>query len=148
MNMLYFTLALFAGAALATQVALNTQLRAAVGTPMQATMISMCIGAFAAFAYTVAARHPWPTASSVSSSPWWGWCGGFLGVFYLWATVVCAPRLGVAVTFGLVIAGQVITSLVLDHFGLLSVPVTLASVQRVIGVVLIVVGVVVMGVAK
>jgi transporter family-2 protein len=148
MNTLYFALALVAGAALATQVALNTQLRAAMGSPMQATLISMYIGATAALAYTLVARYPWPSASSLSSTPWWGWCGGLLGVVYLSATVVCAPRLGVAVTFGLVIAGQVVTSLVLDHFGLLSVPVTAATLQRVIGVGLIVAGVVVMNVVK
>ena len=33
------------------------------------------------------------------------------------------PRLGVAMTFSLIIAGQMIVTLVIDHFGLLGVPV-------------------------
>ena len=62
-----------------------------------------------------------------------------MGVF-LWSTVVASPKLGVAVTFGLVIAGQVVTSLVLDHFGFLNVPIHTASGQRVVGGILIVAG--------
>lgn len=148
MNTIYFGLALVAGVALATQVAINTQLRAAVGSPMQATFISLCVGAVAALTYAVVTREPLPQAASVTAAPWWVWCGGLLGVFYLWATVVASPKLGVAVTFGLVIAGQVVTSLVLDHFGFLNVPVHPASGQRVVGVVLVVTGVVVMGLAR
>jgi len=148
LNTTYFVLALVAGAALATQVALNTQLRVAVGSPMQATFISLGVGAVAALTYTVVAREPLPQTASVTAAPWWVWCGGLLGVFYLWATVVSSPKLGVAVTFGLIIAGQVVTSLALDHFGLLNLPVHAASGQRVVGVGLIVAGVVVMGLAR
>jgi transporter family-2 protein len=80
--------------------------------------------------------------------PWWAWCGGLLGVFYLWATVVVSPKLGVAVTFGLVIAGQVATSMLLDHFGLLNEPVHPATPQRLLGMALVVSGVAVMALAK
>jgi transporter family-2 protein len=148
MNTAYVLLALVAGAALATQVALNTQLKAAVGTPMQATLISLAVGAVAALAYTLVARPPWPAAGSLLSSPWWAWCGGLLGVFYLWATVVASPKLGVAVTFGLVIAGQVATSMLLDHLGLLNVPVHPATTRRVLGVALVLAGVAVLAMAK
>lgn len=148
MNTMYFLLALAAGAALATQVALNTQLKATVGSPMQATLISLGIGACVALLYTLLAREHLPKTTSLLASPWWVWCGGLLGVCYLWATVVAAPKLGVSVTFGLVIAGQVVTALILDHFGLLNLPVHSASVQRVGGVALIVAGVVIMSLSK
>ena len=94
MNAVYFLLALAAGAALASQVAINSRLKAAVGRPMQATLISLGVGAAAGFAYTLAAREPWPKPASLAEAPWWAWCGGQLGVFYLWATVVSSPRLG------------------------------------------------------
>jgi transporter family-2 protein len=148
MNTMSFLLALIAGAALATQVALNTQLKAAVGTSMQATLISICVAAVVALAYILVAREPLPRSASFAASPWWVWCGGLMGVFYMWSTVVASPKLGVAVTFGLVIAGQVVTSLVLDHFGFLNVPIHTASGQRVVGGILIVAGVAVMGLAK
>jgi len=63
-----------------------------------------------------------------------------LGAIFVTATVLLLPRLGVAMTFSLVIAGQMLITLVIDHFGLLGVPVKEISLARVLGVVLIVAG--------
>ena len=45
------------------------------------------------------------------------WCGGLLGAFYVGATIVLSPRLGAATLFGVIVAGQMATAVVLDHFG-------------------------------
>jgi transporter family-2 protein len=145
MNSIYVILATAAGMALATQVAINSQVRALLGSPMQATMVSLIVSSFAAISYMLYQQERLPNLTLLSASPWWMWTGGLMGVFYLWATVVSAPKLGVAVTLGLVIAGQVVTSLIIDHFGLLNVPHNSASLQRIAGVLLIVTGVVVLG---
>ena len=58
------------------------------------------------------------------------------------ATLVLIPRLGVAMTFALVTAGQMIFTLVIDHYGLLGVPVREISLMRIGGIVLITAGVV------
>jgi transporter family-2 protein len=52
------------------------------------------------------------------------------------------PRLGVALTFSLIVAGQMLITLVLDHFGFLGVPVKEVSLMRILGVILITGGVV------
>jgi transporter family-2 protein len=67
--------------------------------------------------------------------------GGLLGAFYVCASIVLTPRLGVATTIGLFLAGQVIASIVIDQFGWFGVPVQQASIPRILGAVLIVVGV-------
>lgn len=51
------------------------------------------------------------------------------------------PRLGVASTITLMIAGQLALSLVLDHFGWLGVPRQPLSLTRVAGVALVLAGV-------
>ena len=56
--------------------------------------------------------------------------------------VTLVPRLGVAMTFSLIIAGQMLVTLVIDHFGLLGVPETKVSLARVAGILLITAGVV------
>ena len=58
------------------------------------------------------------------------------------ATVILVPKLGAALTFALIIAGQMVISVILDHFGLIGLPVKVLSAGRVIGIVLLVVGVV------
>lgn len=148
MNAIYPLLALAAGAALATQVALNGKLKAHLGTPVQATLISLAVGAVAALAICLIARYPWPDRASLLATPWSAWAGGLLGVVYLSATVIVAPRLGVAATFGLVVVGQIVTALVMDHFGLLGVPVNPLSTWKLLGIALVIGGVVVLATAK
>ena len=70
------------------------------------------------------------------------WIGGLLGAFFVAAAVTLVPRLGVAMTFSLIIAGQMLVTLVIDHFGLLGVPETKVSLARVAGILLITAGVV------
>jgi transporter family-2 protein len=69
------------------------------------------------------------------------WLGGLLGAFFVCASIVLIPLLGAATTIGLFLAGQVIASITIDHFGLLGVPVQSASIPRLLGALLIIVGV-------
>ena len=68
--------------------------------------------------------------------------GGLLGAFFVAATVTLVPRLGVAMTFSLIVAGQMIVTLIIDHYGLLGVPVKEVNLARIAGIVLIAGGVV------
>ena len=65
-----------------------------------------------------------------------------LGAFYVTSVIILVPKIGVALTFGLVVAGQLGLSLMLDHYGLLGLPVHAINWQRLVGVLLIIVGVV------
>ena len=71
------------------------------------------------------------------------WTGGLLGAVVVCASVVLTPRLGAATTIGVFLTGQVVASIVIDHFGLLGVPVQPAGLSRIAGGLLIVVGVVI-----
>ena len=66
---------------------------------------------------------------------------GLLGALYVLATIIVIPRLGAATTVGLILAGQVLASIVIDHFGLIRVPVHELNIPRLAGAVLIVIGV-------
>jgi transporter family-2 protein len=50
--------------------------------------------------------------------PLWLWSGGLLSLFIILAITVAPPRIGVAATVGLVIAGNLVMAAVIDHFGL------------------------------
>jgi transporter family-2 protein len=63
----------------------------------------------------LAALDPPPDAA------WWQWLGGLASAFYVTSMIVLFPRLGAVVTVGLVIAGQIAASLVIDGAGLLGV---------------------------
>ena len=139
--LLLLPLALIAGMAAPTQFAINSQLRQVVGGPVLAGAISFLIGTIVLIAAAVIVSRSVPDLGSVTSAPWWMYLGGLLGAFYVFASIVLTPRLGAATTIGLFLAGQVIASIAIDHFGLLGLPVQSASIPRLLGALLIIVGV-------
>jgi transporter family-2 protein len=144
MSNVYFLMlaAMIAGALMPTQAATNNKMSEVVSSPILATFISFFVGTIALFAFALVSGVSISSLSSVRNAPPVAWLGGLLGAFYVAATVSLVPRLGVAMTFSLIIAGQMIVTLVIDHFGLLDVPVKELSIARVAGVLLITAGVV------
>jgi bacterial/archaeal transporter family-2 protein len=65
------------------------------------------------------------------------------GGFYVTAVVLAFPRLGPALTFGLVVAGQMIISLALDHFNILVSQPHPLTLWRVVGMTLVIAGVII-----
>lgn len=139
---LYLLMALAAGAMMPTQAAINNKLAVFVESPVLAAFISFFVGTVALFVYVVASGTPLTNIGSVKDAPPIAWIGGLLGAFFVTATVTLVPRLGVAMTFSLIIAGQMLVTIIIDHFGLLSVPVKEVSLARVAGILLITAGVV------
>ena len=141
-NYLYLLLAILAGAMMPTQAATNNKMAVVVDSPILAAFISFIIGTAALFVYVIASGTPIGNLASVRDAPPVAWIGGLLGAFFVAMTVVLAPRLGVAMTFSLIIAGQMLVTLVIDHFGLLGVDVRPISWARFAGILLISGGVV------
>jgi bacterial/archaeal transporter family-2 protein len=138
----YLLLALIAGTMMPTQAATNNKMAMVVGNPILAAFISFFVGTIALFVYIVATGIPVGDLVSAKQAPPIAWIGGFLGAFFVASAVVLVPRLGVAMTFSLIIAGQMLVTLVLDHFGFLGLEERPVSIQRVLGVLLITGGVV------
>jgi transporter family-2 protein len=134
-------LALLIGATLAIQIGVNARLRVELGDPTQAALVSFATGTLALCAYTFLMRLPW-SLEGASKAPWWVWVGGILGAFNITATIILAPRLGAATLLGLVVTGQMIVSIILDHYGLLGFRAHALSPGRVCGALLLVAGVV------
>ncbi|MCE9532846.1 MAG: DMT family transporter [Planctomycetes bacterium] len=126
---------------MAFQIVVNTQLRTYMNSPMQATLVSLAVGTVLALIYCLIAGYSWPSFARLGETPWWAWIGGFFGVLFLWCGVVASPHLGVALTFGLVVTGQMATATIIDHFGLLGARIQPVSLGKIAGVVLIVIGV-------
>jgi transporter family-2 protein len=134
--------ALVAGAFMPTQASTNNKMAAVLGSPILATFVSFVVGTIALLAFVLISGESVANLSNVKNAPPIAWVGGLLGAFFVAAGVTLVPRLGVATTFSLIIAGQMIVTLVFDHFGLLDVPVKEISFARVAGILLITGGVV------
>ena len=142
-NWFFLLLALFAGTLMPTQAAVNNKLSTFVEHPLLAVLISFVIGTLALFAYTIASGIPLShSITTVRNAPLIAWTGGLIGALYLTCVVFLIPRLGVALTFSLIIAGQMLITLFIDHFGFLGVPVHPVNWQRLFGILLITTGVI------
>ncbi len=138
MTWLLLPVALAAGMLLPVQFGVNSHLRNFVGRPVAAAAISFVVGTAA-----LVVQRSLPEPGSVASAPWWAWTGGLLGAFFVLASIVLTPRLGAATTIGLILTGQIMASIAIDHFGLIRVPVHEATLPRILGAGLIVAGVIV-----
>ena len=141
-NFLLILVAIVVGAILPVQAGLNARMGQLVGQPVISAIISFVVGLIGLLVYMVMSRVPMSAWSLTAQAPKLLWTAGLLGAFYVTAMVLLVPKLGLALSFGLVVAGQMAASLVMDHYGLLGAPVQPVSVLRVLGVVLIVAGVV------
>ena len=133
--------ALLAGAAVPLQGASNAALGRALGHPLWATMVSLVVSMLVVLPLMGSMLVQAPRLVLALSGPWWLWLGGIVGVVYLTTALVLLPRLGATSFIVCVIAGQMLASLLLDHFGLMGLPVKPVGLARMAGVALILVGI-------
>jgi len=138
---LSYFLGLAVGLGLAVQVAMNTQLRSFLKSANSAALVSFLVGTLALVALVIGTRAPVPTRETLSAVPMWAWFGGLLGAFNVASATVIANELGATTLLALVLAGQLATALVIDHYGWLGMPVNPITLTRVAGVVLLSIGV-------
>ena len=137
---LFFAVALLAGTLITVQTGTNARLKEALGEALPAVIVSSSLGIILLVALTLTVRIPWPSLPSVAGTPWWGWLGGVLGAVYAVTTVLLARELGAATLTALVVTGQLVCSVVLDHFGWVGFTEHAASIGRIIGCVLMMAG--------
>jgi transporter family-2 protein len=134
-------MALALGAILPMQAAINARLAKTAGSPVMAAFISFAVGTLALMIFLLITGQ-FQFRFNAGSSPWWIWTGGLLGTFFVAGIVVLLPKLGVVLSFSLVLAGQMFAAIIFDQFGWLGVAVREISPGKIIGAVLLVVGVV------
>lgn len=135
-------LALSAGVALVTQQAINAHLRSGLGSASWAGLVSYAVGILCMALLVAALRDPLPNAAAAARLPWWVWVGGALGAIYVGLSILLVPQLGAATFVALLIAGQMLTSVLFDHYGWFGLAQRSIDLPRIIGAVLLVAGVV------
>jgi len=145
MEAFYVLLVLAAGACAPAQAGINSLLwRLWTENVILAALVSFAVGTLALLMVVLVFRVPWPGIGKIASLPWWLWTGGLMGAFLVAATVAAAPILGAATMIGFMVAGQMVASLFLDHWGLVGYPAHPINVPRIIGAILLVSGVIIL----
>lgn len=134
-------LVLLAGGMVALQAPTNVMLARAGGSPVLAALISFAVGTAALFLAWLASGNR-PGLAPFAVLPWYAWIGGVYGAIYVAVAAFAAPRIGLAPLITIGIAGQIVMALWLDHVGALGLMRQPVSAARIVGALLVVVGVV------
>lgn len=139
MNAAGVAVAVAIGAFLPLQALINAQLGRATQGPLFASFVSFLVGTLSLGAVLLVMRTPVPGTQVLGNVPAWAWLGGLIGAVYVFSATLLVPRLGAASLICLVIFGQVVASLLLDHYGVLA-STRPADALRICGAALVLVG--------
>lgn len=134
-------LPLIAGAMLPTQAGFNGQIARHISSFMGASLISFSVGTLAIFIVTLCLREL-PSVTALKGLNAWQWSTGMMGAFYICTAVLVAPKIGASLFMALILAGQLTMAITLDHFGWAGYKQTPISLEKIAGVLLIFVGVI------
>ena len=135
-------LATGAGVSFVMQQVVNADLRTALGSAAWAGFVSYLGGTLCMFALAIVLREALPSTLAAGQSHWWSWSGGFFGAIYIAVSILLVPRLGAATFVAFLVAGQMLSSVLLDHYGLFGVAQRSADLSRLLGSVLLITGVI------
>lgn len=140
-KLLWALLALAAGAFLPLQAGINTKLAKAGGSPVHASLISFLVGIIALTIYILFSTQN-VSVKGIKEAPVYAWTGGILGAFYVTVIILAFPKIGPGLMFGLVVAGQLTISVIIEHFQILGAQAQPISLGRIVGLSLIIIGVI------
>ncbi|MEM6377881.1 MAG: DMT family transporter [Bacteroidota bacterium] len=134
-------LAFAAGAFVPIQTGANTLLTKGLGNGLLSTLVVFIMASLATLAFLFAQRPELPSIQQAQSIPWYAWtAGGVLGSIYIFILIYTAPKLGMATVVGLVVLGQIVMAMAVDHFGWLGLAVHKVNWQRIAGGFLMIIG--------
>jgi transporter family-2 protein len=141
--MRYLAIAFAIGCMIPLQAAINNQLKGRLDeSTLLAAFVSFAVGTLALGIAALVTGQRVAALGNVAGARAGELTGGLLGAFFVFGTTLLAPRIGVAKMVALIIAGQVLVSLLMDRGGWLGLPVRELSATRVAGAILVVAGVV------
>jgi transporter family-2 protein len=118
-GLFYPILVFIAGAMTALQPLINAKLSNHVDAPVWASFISFAVGTVILLVVGLLISGKF-TPIETQGMKWWMWTGGVLGAVFVTVAIYAVPHLGVSVLVALLIAGQLIFSAVLSHYGVLA----------------------------
>lgn len=140
-DLFYFGLALITGALIPIQAATNAVFSKSIGNPVITGLMVFIVGLAGMILFTLFSRTSLPNVQQLSSAPAYSYLGGLIVATYVVMITILAPRIGVGPAIGLIVTGQIICAVLIDHFGLFNVASHPMSMTRIAGVLLMIAGV-------
>ena len=135
---LFLILTLIGGCLIPFQAAINSSLAKSLESPFLAAATSTFISFTSLLLIIIISKQP---ITFSINSPWWViLSGGLIGAFVVFISLSSAPILGISTLFAALLLGQLIMSIIIDHYGLLGLQTRSIDLGKIIGVVLLILG--------
>jgi len=119
---LYLLLALLSGVLLPIQATCNAQLARSLNSVPLAANISFIVGTLVLVLLIATQKFGHPNWRAIAKAPKWSLIGGVLGTWYICSSTYFTSVLGTTLTLGLVVGGQSLVGIIVDHYGWLDLP--------------------------
>lgn len=136
----YASLMLFAGLGIPLMAALNGGLGAQLKSPALAATILFSVGLAVSLIYLFM-NEGIPASLYNEGTPTYLYLGGFFVMFYILSITWVAPKFGISNAVSFVLLGQLISMSIIDHFGLVGMPKYSFTIQRFVGLLLMMGGI-------
>lgn len=133
-------IAVLIGCLMPIQAGINAQLTQAIKSPYLSAFISFGTGTIALFILALIQSAPFSELKKVPSLPPYLLVGGVLGATFVGSSIVFIPKLGATTMIAAFVTGQLLMSIVIDHYGFLGLTPHPVNMIRLCGVALLFVG--------
>lgn len=140
-QIVFIILSLISGALIPVQASTNAAFSKVTGNAISTALVVFATGLLAVGVYALITRTPIPTIEQFRNAPVYGYAGGFIIAFYVILITIVVPKLGVGPAIGLIITGQVLSAVAIDHFGLFGATVRELDLKRIFGALLMIAGI-------
>jgi transporter family-2 protein len=140
-DLFFLALALITGALIPIQAATNAAFSKSIGNPSITGLMVFIVGLVGMILFILLSRTSFPPLQQLTSAPLYGYLGGIIVATYVVMITILVPRIGVGTAIGLIVTGQIICAVAIDHFGLFNVAVRSINSTRVAGILLMISGV-------
>ena len=140
--MLFLIITLAMGLLMPFQTAANSRLRQVVGPAYVSTLVSFSVSTLALLLVSLLAGIPiLPTSQMLAEAPWWSWFVGIVAVITITIAIHLFKEIGQLQALIIPMFSQLIFSLLIDHFGWFGARVIPLGTNRIIGALLLIIGV-------
>ncbi|MDT0783427.1 DMT family transporter [Staphylococcus pseudintermedius] len=147
---LLLILGLVAGVVIPVQTSINSRLSRFTQSSLYASAISFTVGTLLLVILNFILNPHLLTAEAFGHYhfDYYWYVGGLMGVIYLTGNMILLPRIGASLTVVTTITGQILMSVLIDTFGWFNVDVQALHVMKVLGIVLLLIGIILMNLQK
>jgi transporter family-2 protein len=140
-NFLFLIAALITGALIPIQAQTNAGFSKAIGSPYLTGLMVFVVGVLCMALFVAFTSTSIPKTSQFAAAPWYTYLGGLIVPTYVIAITMLVPRIGVGIAIGLIVTGQILCAVAIDHFGLFNADKKKIDAGRLIGMLLMIAGV-------